>query len=133
MAEPFEDLGQGRRVLVVEDDPASRRALVSLLKLHGFEATFAANLSEAIGLMRSSPHCILLDLMLPDGTGAAILEHVRSHHLPIRIAFTTGTADWRKFVEGTEFRPDAIFIKPLDFESISRWLIGEVAPAFPGA
>jgi two-component system OmpR family response regulator len=122
LAVPREELGGGRRVLVVEDDPASRRALVSLLQLNGFEALFAANLAEAIGLLNSQPECVLLDLMLPDGTGATILEHVRSQSLPIKVAFTTGAADWRKFMNGSEHHPDAIFMKPLDFESLSRWL-----------
>ena len=111
-----------RRVLVVEDDPASRRALVSLLKLNGIEALFAGNMAEAIRQLHAGPDCILLDLMLPDGTGTAILDFVRSQRLPIKVAFTTGAADWRQFVKGTEFRPDAIFIKPLDFDSITRWL-----------
>ena len=111
-----------RRVLVVEDDPASRRALVSLLKLNGIQALFASNLSEAIRQLDTHPDCVLLDLMLPDGTGGAVLEFIRSQHLPIRVAFTTGAADWRQFVNGKDFRPDAIFIKPLDFNSISRWL-----------
>jgi two-component system, OmpR family, KDP operon response regulator KdpE len=112
----------GRRVLVVEDDPASRRALVSLLRLNGYEALFAANLAEAIALLDARPECVLLDLMLPDGTGTTILHHVRSLSLPIKVAITTGAADWRKFMIGTDHRPDAIFIKPLDFESITKWL-----------
>jgi len=109
-------------VLVVEDDPASRRALVSLLKLNGIQALFASNQSEAIRQLEAVPDCVLLDLMLPDGTGGAVLEFIRARRLPIRVAFTTGAADWRQFVHGTDFRPDAIFIKPLDFDSISRWL-----------
>jgi len=113
----------GRRVLVVEDDPASRRALVSLLNLSGFETIFASNLSEAIAQLDTGPHCVLLDLMLPDGTGGAVLEFIRSQRLPIKVAITTGTADWRNFVSGSTHRPDAIFIKPLDFDSISRWLV----------
>ena len=116
------EAGGCRTVLVVEDDAASRRALVSLLRLNGIQALFASNLSEAIKLLDSRPECVLLDLMLPDGTGGAILELIRSRHLPIRVAFTTGAADWRQLVNDAEFRPDAVFIKPLNFDSISRWL-----------
>jgi len=111
-----------RSVLVVEDDPASRRALVSLLKINGVQAQVASNLSEAIRLLDTHPDCVLLDLMLPDGTGGAILEFIRAQGMPIRVAFTTGAADWRQFVRDSELRPDAIFIKPLDFDRISQWL-----------
>ena len=76
---------RGKRVLVVEDDPASRRALVSLLRLNGFEALFAVNVAEAMALIDTAPACVLLDLMLPDGTGAIVLQHVRKQCLPTRV------------------------------------------------
>jgi CheY-like chemotaxis protein len=81
------------RVLVVEDDPSSRRALTSLLKLNGFHATDVATGAEAIECLSEPPLCVLLDLMLPDGNGSAVLDHIRRHRLPIRVAVTSGAAD----------------------------------------
>lgn len=108
------------RVLVVEDDPSSRRALTSLLKLNGFEAADASTQADAIRRLRDNPVCVLLDLMLPDGNGSAVLDHIRRHQLPIRVAVTSGAANWESMLR--EARPDAYFRKPLDFESIVRWL-----------
>lgn len=112
----------GQRVLVVEDDPSSRRALTLLLKLKGFETSYASNLSEAMKLLESEPACVLLDLMLPDGNGSAILERIRARHLPIRVAVTSGASNWEAMLDHGRLQPDAFFSKPLDFSRVLNWL-----------
>lgn len=108
------------RVLVVEDDASSRRALTMLLKLNGIETSYAATRSEALRRLDEHPLCVLLDLMLPDGNGVAVLEHIRQHELPIRVAVTSGAANWESLLDGA--RPDAYFAKPLDFEKLVTWI-----------
>ena len=108
------------RVLVVEDDPSSRRALTLLLQLKGFDATFASNVAEAMQQLRQNPTCVLLDLMLPDGNGATVLEYIRRHQLPIRVAVTTGASNWGALLD--KLQPDALFTKPLDFNQLVNWL-----------
>ena len=108
------------RVLVVEDDPSSRRALTMLLKLKGITTSYAATRTDAIRLLDEQPRCVLLDLMLPDGNGSAVLEHIRQNALPIRVAITSGAGNWESLLDGA--RPDAFFAKPLDFEKLVRWI-----------
>jgi CheY-like chemotaxis protein len=57
----------GKRILVVEDDAATRDALSLILSAQGFDVQGAANGQEALALLRSGPHpdLILLDLMMP--------------------------------------------------------------------
>jgi DNA-binding response OmpR family regulator len=110
------------KVLVVEDEPASRKALVSLLKLNGIEALCATTLQAALDQLRQGPRSILLDLMLPDGSGLAIVDHIRKHRLPIRVAITTGAGNWEALLEKSPHRPDEVFVKPLDFDRIIAWL-----------
>lgn len=111
------------RVLVVEDDPSSRRALTSLLKLNGFQVADVATAADAIACLSERPLCVLLDLMLPDGNGSAVLDHIRRLRLPIRVAVTSGAADWESMLQ--ESRPDAYFGKPLQFDKIVRWLTSD--------
>lgn len=108
------------RVLVVEDDPSSRRALTLLLQLRGFQADVASNVAEAFQQLKCNPTCILLDLMLPDGNGASVLEHIRTRQLPIRVAVTTGASNWQAMLD--DLRPDALFTKPIDFNRVVDWL-----------
>jgi CheY-like chemotaxis protein len=110
------------KVLVVEDEPASRRALVSLLKLNGIETLCATTLDAALEQLRHGPRSILLDLMLPDGSGIAIVDYIRRHQLPIRIAVTTGAGNWQALLDESPHQPDQVFLKPLDFDRIVAWL-----------
>lgn len=112
--------GKNHRVLVVEDDPSSRRALTCLLKLNGFDAADVSTKADAICRLADNPFCVLLDLMLPDGNGSAVLDHIRRNELPIRVAITSGAADWESMLQ--EFRPDAYFRKPLNLEQVLSWL-----------
>jgi DNA-binding response OmpR family regulator len=112
----------GTRVLVVEDDPASRRALILLLKLRGIPTLQAANLSEAMLQLKTRPTIVLLDLMLPDGNGYSLLQHIREHDLPMRVAVTSGASNWRSMLSDESVRPDAIFPKPLHVDQLLEWL-----------
>ena len=75
------------RVLVVEDDPEIRALMQSSLSVEGFAVQTAVTLSEARALLHHAlPDILVLDLGLPDGDGAALVQEVRKHHtLPILV------------------------------------------------
>ena len=56
-----------RRLLLAEDDEATRKALAEALQGDGFEVVTAANGREALQLLRAGPRpsAILLDVMMP--------------------------------------------------------------------
>ncbi len=87
--------GQGRRVLVVEDDASSRYGLKSLLESEGFEVVEAAALAEAEeSARRSTPDVLILDITLPDGDGAEWLTLLtkKEGRLPFPVIALTGVA-----------------------------------------
>ena len=75
------------RVLVVEDDPEIRALIQSTLSVEGFDVQTAVSVGEASALLRHcAPDILLLDLGLPDGDGASLVQEVRKHHsLPILV------------------------------------------------
>ncbi len=75
------------RVLVVEDDPEIRALIQSSLSVEGYAVQTAVTVSEASALLRHAvPDLLLLDLGLPDGDGAVLVQEVRKHHtLPILV------------------------------------------------
>src|SRR4051794_9977496 len=80
-----------RRVLIVEDDNDNRDALVLLCRSIGHVCLCAASRAEALAmLVGRPPDLIVLDLMLPDGSGVEVLRVIRTHHFPARVAIVTG-------------------------------------------
>jgi two-component system KDP operon response regulator KdpE len=66
-------------VLVVDDEPQILRALQTNLRGAGYEVEVAATASEAlsVGAMRP-PDAVILDLVLPDGSGIEVCRELRS-------------------------------------------------------
>ena len=66
------------RVLVVDDEPAMRRALAANLKARGYEADVAATGEEALSLAAGRhPDLVLLDLGLPGMGGMDVIHGLR--------------------------------------------------------
>jgi CheY-like chemotaxis protein len=67
-----------RRILIVEDAPASRHALERLLQQEGYETIVAANGAEALAKLKAKPpDLILLDHMMPEVDGLTFLSSIR--------------------------------------------------------
>jgi two-component system KDP operon response regulator KdpE len=111
---------KGYRVLVVEDDPACGEALRRILAHRGWVVTVARTVAEAMESLHPPPHCILLDLVLPDGPGEDVLRKVREENLPISVAVCTGTDDPVRLALVKGMDPAALFRKPVDFEEVCR-------------
>ena len=71
-------LGQGQRVLVVEDDEATQELLQKRLTKEGWQVVAASNGREALErLTQGPPDLVLLDLMMPEMDGFEFLEAFR--------------------------------------------------------
>ena len=85
-----------RTVLIVDDDDALRRVLVTALKKHGFQVVDADSAERGLQLAESWQTPIdvaLLDIVLPDSWGAQLVPGLRMAHPDIRVIFTSGYAD----------------------------------------
>ena len=86
---------EGRQtVLVVEDEESYQDALAVGLSAEGFVVTGATTLADARALLvRTTPDIILLDLMLPDGSGVDFCREVyHSSRIPV-IMVTARTSE----------------------------------------
>jgi signal transduction histidine kinase len=65
-------------ILVVEDDAVQRRLLRFFLEQQGYRVISAANVSEALTCVQHGlPDALLLDAMLPDGSGLDVCRQIR--------------------------------------------------------
>lgn len=101
------------RILIVEDNAPTRRALRLLLHARGYQVHEAETVQGGIAGIENAD-IIILDLMLPDGNGVVILRLIRALKLPIRVIVTSGMhRDDYPNVEGAEILP-----KPYDVERL---------------
>lgn len=70
---------QPRHVLVVDDDAEVRGLLSSAFRQEGLNVDLAGDGREAIDLLSASQYAVLvLDLVMPDVDGFAVLDHLRT-------------------------------------------------------
>jgi diguanylate cyclase (GGDEF)-like protein len=113
------------RVLVVDDEPDVLEAVTRVLHQEGYEVTPARTAGEALEQIASSPpDALVIDILLPDGTGYALVEKVRA--LPggdappiLMISILTGLLDK---VEAIHCGADGYFEKPVEWDSLLRRL-----------
>ncbi|MBM4370494.1 MAG: response regulator, partial [Deltaproteobacteria bacterium] len=88
---PEPDEGYVRRVLVIEDRPADRKAIVELIAEKDITVEEAGTGMEAIeALRRRRFDCVVLDMTLPDISGFEVLQRLRADNvrLPPVVVYT---------------------------------------------
>ncbi|WP_300748903.1 response regulator transcription factor [uncultured Alistipes sp.] len=66
------------KILIVEDEPSLREVMQRALQQEHYVVETAATYAEADARVAGySYDCILLDIMLPDGNGLRLLEHIK--------------------------------------------------------
>jgi DNA-binding response OmpR family regulator len=110
--------GTNHHLMVVEDDPGARRALGAIFSSRGWTVRSAATVAEAEDLLEHDPEpeALILDLMLPDGSGDAVLRKVRAAGLGTHVMVCTGSTDPRVMMRVRALKPDLLLIKPLGAE-----------------
>jgi CheY-like chemotaxis protein len=72
-------LVKGLRVMVVDDDDATREAILAMLEQGGAEVTACSSAGEAMEMMQlSKPDVIVSDLAMPDEDGYSFISKVRA-------------------------------------------------------
>ncbi|MDH3606823.1 MAG: response regulator transcription factor [Acidimicrobiia bacterium] len=123
-------------IVVVDDEPMVREVVTRYLQRDGFIVTTAADGSEALRLIAAEmPDMVVLDLMLPQVSGLAVLQDVRSHS-DVPVILLTARGDEGDRVLGLELGADDYVTKPFSprelaarVKSVLRRSVPPPAPA----
>ena len=102
------------RILVVEDDESLRRATDVLLQKAGYTTTVAADLPEALGVLRESPQdLVLTDLNLPGPSGLDLVKAVHTEYPDTVVVVITAYATVETAVEAMKLGAYDYLAKPV--------------------
>jgi two-component system response regulator AtoC len=108
-------------VLIVEDEDNARTFFSSLLTSNGYEVAEAGNLEEAYKqIEHGKADIILLDVLLPDGSGLSLLDYVVPLTTRPPIILMTGHGDIDMAVEAMKNGAMDFLQKPIQFEQLEK-------------
>lgn len=109
-----------RRLLVVDDEPFILDAVAASLRFLGFEVDTAATGQAALRQARESePDLIVLDVLLPDVDGFAVVRRLREEGSTVPVIFLTAKDTQQDKVIGLGLGGDDYMTKPFGLEELA--------------
>jgi two-component system response regulator TctD len=103
------------RILLVEDDPALLRGLVSTLRADGYAVDTASDGAAAVSLGAAEPYAVIvLDVGLPDFSGFDVLKKLREKGCRMPILMLTARDTVQDRVMGLDLGADDYMLKPFE-------------------
>lgn len=110
-------MSPAKTILVAEDDPVTRRFVVSLLEERGYEVLVAEDGEHAVSLaVSATPDLIVSDLVMPYRDGYEVLRAIRNDdrvkRLPVMILSMRDREE--DIVRGFDSGADEYVVKPFN-------------------
>lgn len=107
------------KVLVVDDEPAIVEAVTYNLRQQGFTPLVAGDAEAALRIVRErSPDLIILDVMLPSGSGFDVCRLIRQGGSTVPILMLTARVGESDRVQGLEIGADDYLAKPFGMREL---------------
>ena len=117
------DTHAAERVLIVEDDPATRSGLAELVRTWGFSAEAAADGAEALEKITIfRPSIVVTDLVMPRMSGIELLKALQPEIENIKVILLTAQGTVDTAVEAVKAGAEDYLTKPLDPNKLQRLL-----------
>ncbi|HET9326462.1 MAG TPA: sigma-54 dependent transcriptional regulator [Candidatus Eisenbacteria bacterium] len=105
-------------LLIVDDEANIRSSLQGALGREGYHADVAGTLAEARERLRESRDVVLLDVLLPDGSGLDLLAEIAAHTPETVVVVMSGHATIDVAVEATRRGAFDFMEKPISLERL---------------
>jgi len=115
---PTPESGEGRLLLIVEDDAVFADTVARIARDAGFDTLIAGSADDGISLASQHlPAAIVLDIGLPDHTGLSVLDRLKhnptTRHIPVQVV---SAADHRR--PALEMGAAGVMLKPVRMEEL---------------
>lgn len=106
-------------VFVVDDDVSVRESLELLVRCEGWQPQIFSSASEFLEQPRVAvPHCLVLDISLPDGNGLDLQKRIIVERPDMPIIFITGHGDVPMSVQAMKAGAIEFLIKPFSQDAL---------------
>lgn len=111
------------RILVVEDDAVLMDGLQAGLQIAGFTVEAVSTCADASAALKASAFdAVILDLMLPDGSGLDVLGELRRHQSDVPVLLLTARDSVPDRIAGLDAGADDYLGKPFDLDEVAARL-----------
>ena len=108
------------KILIVEDEPSLNRDMTSYLSQQQYTCETAGNYQLALEKIESFPYdCIILDIMLPDGSGLDLLHELRTNRKTDGIIIISARNELDDKLYGLEQGADDYLTKPFHLSELA--------------
>ncbi|MGY6535809.1 MAG: sigma-54-dependent transcriptional regulator [Pararhodobacter sp.] len=105
----------GDTILLIEDTPSLQMVYASALRRHGKTVEVCGTAADGLAAFaRLAPRVVLLDLMLPDGTGLEVMQEMLAGKPHTRVIVITANGSINKAVEMMRAGAHEFLVKPFD-------------------
>jgi excisionase family DNA binding protein len=116
---PSADRGEGRRVLVVDDEESIRELLSKTLAIERYEVDTAVDAAGALDRMRSSDYDLLIaDLKMPGMDGLTLIRKAKTLNADLRIIIITGYSSESSAIEAVNLGVNGYLTKPFPIPEV---------------
>jgi DNA-binding response OmpR family regulator len=108
------------KILVIEDEDALREVIVRSLEKERYVVECAANYKEALWKINDySYDCIVLDIMLPGGSGLSLLEELKNMKKKDSVIIVSAKDSIDDKVKGLDLGADDYLTKPFHLSELN--------------
>ena len=108
------------KLLIVEDEPSLNKAIVDYLTDRRYRCESVNNFADAQEKIECYEYdCIILDIMLPDGSGLKLLEHLKASRKTDGIIIISARNELDDKIAGIELGADDYLTKPFHLPELS--------------
>ncbi|WP_075097844.1 sigma-54-dependent transcriptional regulator [Sandaracinus amylolyticus] len=106
-------------ICVVDDDIASREAIVGLIRAAGWNAEAFESAQHYLSRRTArAPGCLILDVDMPELSGLALQQQLAEAQVDVPIIFVTGHGNIRMSVQAIKAGAVEFFTKPFDPDAL---------------
>jgi two-component system NtrC family response regulator len=109
-------------ILVVDDDAALAHTLREFLEREGYAVEVALSAAEALAIQQRNSHLsiALVDLIMPETGGLALMEQLHRRNADLAVVLMTGYGTIETAVEAIKGGAEDYLTKPFDYQAVRK-------------